>query len=428
MSKYQSFIFKSYTFESASKRLDLTYSLDDKLTFTETFVFDFDFASFDTAALDRACQLLFFIAGVSYYKAYLPKTIIVESGNIDEKLAAFLSDTYQKGLGEFFYTNRLDPNTKITFPVTAQQLQPVIHNGNGYLVGIGGGKDSLVSVEILKHQPGFSTWSLGHRSQLEPLIARIDAEHFWVSRAIDQKLLDLNKQDAMNGHVPISAILAATGVIVAILAGKRDVVVSNESSANEPTLMYQNTEINHQYSKSLDFEIKFKFNLNLIFGDSLRYYSLLRPLSELRIAELFSTSAFDKYSSVFTSCNRAFRQSESEVFWCGECAKCAFAFLILSPFVPREKLEMLFGKNLLLEPALETTYSQLLGLSGDKPLDCVGEIKESRAAMSLVEKRYPELKGKYSYDLPGDYDFRAIQTHQLPTDILPLLTDYLSSS
>ena len=44
---------------------------------------------------------------------------------------------------------------------------------------------------------------------------------------------------ALNGHVPISAIISSVGVIVAILTGRRDVVVSNEQTANEPTLKYK---------------------------------------------------------------------------------------------------------------------------------------------------------------------------------------------
>src|SRR5438874_758950 len=83
----------------------------------------------------------------------------------------------------------------------------------------------------------------------------------------------------------ISAILACVGVIVAILSGYRDIVVSNESSASEPNLHYQGLPINHQYSKSLEFEKDFQDYLANQFNGGPRYYSFLRPFSEVRIGE-----------------------------------------------------------------------------------------------------------------------------------------------
>jgi hypothetical protein len=211
------------------------------------------------------------------------------------------------------------------------------------------------------------------------------------------------------------------------LTGYQDVVVSNESSASEPNLTYEGVAINHQYSKSLEFETDFQAILGQSFGESVRYYSFLRPLTELRIAELFAEIGYEKYKDVFSSCNRAFTHDSHGLFWCGECPKCAFVFLALTPFVDREKLETLFhGKNLLLDPSLETTYKQLLGTEGDKPLECVGEVKESRAAMRLAQQQYPELE-KYQFELPADYDFRTVAEHRMPAEIFEILKTALSS-
>ncbi|MGH7241297.1 MAG: endonuclease domain-containing protein [Candidatus Saccharimonadales bacterium] len=415
---YQQFIFKSYLFDAVSKQLSLQYSYDNELNFTETFTFDFDFAAYDPAALDRAFQQLFFVAGVSYYKAFLVPTIRVEAGQIDAKLAAFLSQTYERGLGEFFYVNRLDPRTSIEFPVTTTEpLNMLSISGNGQLVGLGGGKDSLVSVELLRANENLATWSLGHEKQLSPLVERVGLPHLWVEREWDKQLLGLNEQGAYNGHVPISAVFACVGTVVAILSGRRDTVVSNEQSANEPTLSYQDVSINHQYSKSQEFERSYQELLQANFGDDLRYYSLLRPLSELRIAELFSTHGFDKYHDVFSSCNRAFTHDSPGLFWDGTCPKCAFVFLALAPFVDQAKLQDLFGgKNLLLDETLGSTYRQLLGIEGDKPLECVGEVRESRAAMRLAQAIYPELS-RYEFELPADYDFRVHASYEMPEEV-----------
>jgi hypothetical protein len=421
--KYRQFIFESYFFEPETGELKLHYSLDGALHFTEEYRFDFSFVKYNSEVLDRAFQLLFFMAGVSYYKTYLPSEIVIKSGSIDSRMAEFLSKTYQKGLGEFFFVNNLDPITPTNFPATSSEILNTLSvNGEGLIVGLGGGKDSLVSVEILREQiDNLATWSLNHRSQLTSLVDRIGLPHFWVERQWDPKLKDLAAQGAYNGHVPISAIFACVGTIVAVLTGKRDVVTSNESSANEPTLTYQGVDINHQYSKSLEFEQDFQGLLLHLFGDGLRYYSFLRPLSELKIAELFASSSFEKYKDVFSSCNRAYVQSSDRMSWCGKCPKCAFTFLALTPFVEREKLETLWDrKNLLLDPSLEPTYRQLLGIEGNKPLECVGEIKESRAAMRLAQEQYSQLN-KYSFDLPESYSWRNLSQQSMPEEIYDIL-------
>ncbi len=425
MNKYQNFIFKDYSLED--KKLILKYSLDDEVIFKEVYRFDFDFQpNVNEALLDNVLQSLFFMAGVSYYKTYLPPKIVVEKGKLDQPRADFFGKTYQRGLGEYFYLNRLDPNLPVSFPTNSPAIEAVSATGqDGLLVGIGGGKDSLVSVELLRSQPKVATWSVGHRSQLQPLVKEIGLPHFWVERTWDPKLLELNAKDAYNGHIPISAILGCVGAVVAVLTGYSDVVVSNESSASEPNLEYRGIKINHQYSKSLRFEKDFQTHLHNTISESIRYYSFLRPLTEVRIAEVFTKTGFDKYKDVFSSCNRSFTHDRDHMFWCGECPKCAFTFLVLTPFVSREELESLWGgKNLLLDPSLDQTYKNLLGIEGDKPLDCVGEVKESRAAMLLAQQQYPELS-KYQFDIPADYDYRRLSPHSMPDELYETLIKQL---
>lgn len=421
MSQYQHFIFQSFDFDPQTKTLALSYSFDNQLSFAETYSFDFDFVeNINQQALDRAFQNLFFMAGVSYYKAYPDVSLVVEQGELDQETADFFAQTYKRGLGEFYFINKRDPNPHLSFPVNTDQIAPFSVEGSGLLVGLGGGKDSLVTVEALRTQPKVATWSLNHRAQLEPLVSAIGLPHFWVTRGFDHKIIELNKKDALNGHVPISAIFSCVGTIVSILTGYKDAVVSNESSANEPTLQYRGQAINHQFSKSSAYEQAYQQVLARHFGDSLRYYSFLRPLSELHIAELFAKKFLAKYVNVFSSCNRAFTLASNHMSWCGECSKCAFTYLALSPFVEPAILDKIWGKNLLLDQTLESTYRQLLGIEGDKPLDCVGEIKESRAAMKLAQQTYPQLV-KYSFELPSDYNFRTIGPHNMPGKMFGIL-------
>lgn len=230
MSRYNKFIFKDYVFDAADKQLTLAYSYDDVLELKEVYNFDFDYVDYSTEALERAIDNLFFMAGVSYYKAYLAPSIEVRTGHIDKDHAAFFAKTYQKGLGEFFYLNKLDPDHSIEFPSTNLAKEPIAVQSSGKLIGLGGGKDSL-SVEMLKDDENASTWSAGYRTQTQtqPLAQSVGLPHFKVERIWDRQLSALNKADALNGHVPISAILACTGAVVAVLSGKRDIVVQTKS-------------------------------------------------------------------------------------------------------------------------------------------------------------------------------------------------------
>jgi hypothetical protein len=430
--KYQQFIFEDYIFDTDTQVLSLHYSFDGTIHFTENFHFDFPLHEHDASALDRAFQLLFFMAGVSYYKAYLAPEIVVKKGWLDQPMADFYAKTYQRGLGEFFYINQLDPKMPITFPVTSEQPLPATHSqpSHGILIGLGGGKDSLLSVELVRNSDtDIATWSLNHRPQLTPLVERIGLPHYFVEREWDPSLIQHNAEGALNGHIPISAILAACGVIVAILTGREDVSMSNELSANEPTLVVDGVAINHQYSKTSEFEVDFQELLAHAFANGPRYYSFLRPLSELHIAELFcKVNALRHYEGVFSSCNRAYVHGSNHIFWDGTCPKCAFFFLAMAPFAETEQLTAIFdGKNLLHDPELEQTYRQVLGIAGDKPLDCIGEIKESRTAMRLIQTHDVSLRDKYSFDIPDSYDYRALGGHHMPPEVYTLFSTSLQA-
>ena len=113
-----------------------------------------------------------------------------------------------------------------------------------------------------------------------------------------------------------------------------------------------------------------------------RYFSLLRPLTEVAIARRFARHA--AYFPIFRSCNTAFRQSPERRSsnWCCDCPKCRFVFLALAPFVDRQRLFATFGHDMLDDPAQIDGFAELCGLQRHKPFECVGEIEESAAVMA----------------------------------------------
>ena len=77
-------------------------------------------------------------------------------------------------------------------------------------------------------------------------------------REIDPQLLRSAELGFLNGHVPVTGILSAVAVLAAVLTDRDTVVMSNEWSASIPTLQYQGHPVNHQYSKSAEFEAAFR--------------------------------------------------------------------------------------------------------------------------------------------------------------------------
>jgi len=237
--------------------------INGKVNFTEELIFDFKFDNnFSRAAFDNAAFGLFVMAGISYFKSALPSKLIFRKGGLSEGQITFFQKTYLNGLGEFFYNNNIDPSGKINFDVTANatHAKPASINGStGRLVAVGGGKDSLTTIEILnKMEKPFSTFIVNSDKRFDSQLQKVFFDNkFEVHRKISPVLMELNRKGALNGHIPISSIISFIGVAVAILGGKKDVIFSNENSANEPTCNFHGMDINHQYAKTLDFERDF---------------------------------------------------------------------------------------------------------------------------------------------------------------------------
>jgi hypothetical protein len=348
-------------------------------------------------ALDAALKLLHLIAGVSYYKAGVPSAIVVEGDGLDADTATFMDDVYRHGLAEFAYHNALDLRGKIRFPRVsdgakqsdADVLQELPRRT---LVPIGGGKDSLVSVEVLKraHEPATAVW-IGDSALIAACAERTGMLRMNIKRQLAPELFEYNKAGAYNGHIPVTAINSAILVCAAIIYGFDAIAFSNERSASAATLEYEGQSVNHQWSKGVDFERALRKYTKSHIAANLDYFSLLRPLSELAVTRAFSRST--NYDDVFSSCNRNFRIRGDKPAdrWCGQCPKCHFVFLALAPFVSKPRLLGIFGRNLLDDLSLASAFDALLEYRNHKPFECVGEGQESRAALFTLSQR-PEWK------------------------------------
>lgn len=419
--RYPEFLYEAFHHEWTAEglRLWFDFRMGDVVFHPEALIEARPFLSRDvpTQVLDRMVFDIGMIELISYWKCACPPTVKVLCGALTDEQTAFWRKLYWNGLGEFFYTNGISESQDGFLRVESGQCSvcsEAVQSGNSplstsYLVPIGGGKDSVVTLELLRRAG----------KTIRPLImnprgatrecARVAGfpleEVLVIRRKIDPTLLELNAKGYLNGHTPFSAMLAFYTRLASALSGIPNVALSNESSANESTVL--GTSVNHQYSKSLEFEDDFRdYCVNALVRDcvsadatdtlahshdntlthshnnAFNYFSFLRPLSELQIAMLFSR--FTAYHDVFRSCN----VGSKEDIWCGHCAKCLFAYIILSPFIAPDRLNAIFGKSMLDDTTLDLEFRQLLGLAETKPFECVGTVSEVRQALRMAVERW----------------------------------------
>ena len=378
----------------------LVYAFDDGPELVERIVFP-DVPAIPVErrdAFEAALDILHLVAGISYYKAGVPPEIAVETGALDAATADFLDALYLHGLGEFAYHNKLDLRGRIAF--RSKALAPrfrgdddggvaaVVGLPRRTLVPIGGGKDSLVSVELLKRaeEEATAVW-IGNSPLIAACAARTGLPMLNIGRELSPLLFEYNKEGAWNGHIPVTAINSAILAVAAVLYGFDTIAFSNERSASSATLEYDGQPVNHQWSKGWTFERTFNALLKSRVAAELHYCSLLRPLSELAVAERFARTS--RYDDAFSSCNRNFRilGPKPADRWCGQCPKCNFVFLALAPFMPKPRLLAIFGRNLLDDSALAPAFDALMEYRDHKPFECVGEGIEARAAMATLASR-----------------------------------------
>ena len=192
-------------------------------------------------------------------------------------------------------------------------------------------------------------------------------------------MLQLNQNGYLNGHTPFSALVAFSSVLVGYIHHIPYIALSNESSANESTI--KDEKINHQYSKSIEFESDFQWFNHTYLSDKIHYFSFLRPLNELQITALFTH--FNDYLYDFRSCNVGSKQG----VWCGHCAKCCFVAIMLAAFNDDVTITSIFDHDMLNDPTLWPLYRQLSGLDENKPFECVGTRAEVVAAITLALTR-----------------------------------------
>lgn len=282
------------------------------------------------------------------------------------------------GMAEFRFENKIPVQAKTTITSLEEDeninsTPKKIKSLNGRLLLNGGGKDGIVSTILLGEADlDFDFFQVG-TSKAQAIVTN----YFSKTPLIFRRQMDERRNNAkFSGHRPTSAAIALTAVLSAYISGKQDVIASNEASSNEANLNIDGIDINHQYSKSFEFEQ----DLSKLLKDHeipIRYFSILRPIHELQIAKILT--AHPEYADKFISCNHGFRKG----FWCMKCSKCAFITLILNALSP-EFASKTLGLNSINTQNLKKHLSSLIDHEVDKPFECVGTLEECRISAKLV--------------------------------------------
>lgn len=375
----------------------------------------------------RVLELLFVAIGVSYYKVMAPRSVELSTVRLAPAARRWALQLYRQGLAQHAYRHDLPHILELDLDDEPGQdtatLLDLALGGGPPLVAVGGGKDSIVSIEALKAARLHPTLFAVART---PLLAQVmelaQRPVLMVDRVRDSRVAPILKDGGYPGHVPVTALNSLIGVVTSVLHGLGPLVLSNERSASAANLIWHGHEVNHQWAKGIAAETLLREAIRAHAGIAGASFSLLNGMSELHIASVFSR--ITAYDSKVTSCNNAFRLvARRSARWCNHCAKCRFVFLALAPFTARTRLVDIFGQDLLTDPELLADprhlhgYRELLGLAGHKPFDCVGELTESRVALRLLTQNpswadTPVIRTLRAelHDWPSDQEVTAVFT------------------
>ncbi len=374
--EYSEFIYKSYNIEEDKDTIKIKYCFEipELATFNPTIEIEkrnIDFKSINNDFAENIVFSIGMIELISYWKCACPKKVIIKCGMLNKEQIDWFKKLYYYGLGEYRYINNIeismDDMMEIIIDTDKEYILDYskINNSDlkGVLIPIGGGKDSCVTAELLKDQKDDNLCLIvgGKEPSIKSAeLAGYKDKIVYVRRTIDKNLLELNKKGFLNGHTPFSSMLAFLSYLVAYLTGKKYIALSNEASSNENNVAGE--KINHQYSKSFEFEQDFRFYADKYLKGNIEYFSMLRPISELQIGMLFAK--YEKYHNIFRSCNVGSKSIPWE--WCGRCPKCLFVYIILSPFLYKDRLVQIFNQDLYENKELLNTFIDLCGFRKNK--------------------------------------------------------------
>jgi hypothetical protein len=395
--KYPDFFYNSYSWQKNGLVLTLffTYAFGTENAFITSLEINLP-EEISDEVIKKNEDFIFrigLIQALSYWKAYCSSNFHIDCGNLNEKELSWWQDIWYDGMGEFRYRNNLLDVSKenwVKFILNSSEIDGEekirdFSDLSGNLIAFTGGKDSSLTLGLLQGEKSNELFSVNPTLDIEKVRKFFHYDRcpeIIIHREIHEKLLTLNQEGALNGHTPFSATVAFVGIFLASLRKKKYVIISNESSADEVTVL--GTDINHQYSKSLIFENNFKNYCDLVWPGGPQYFSILRPFTEIGIISLLGQH--EEIIQYISSCNAKTKDG----LWCGKCAKCFFSFLIFSAVWDIYFAKKIIGVDMLAVPENLDMLYELTGIAPNKPFECVGTKEESLSSLAVIFEKFSD--------------------------------------
>lgn len=396
--------------------------------FTETFEFPVEIVVTNTTR--HLIDLLSVVAAVSYAKASAPVRINAAHIGLTPHAQKMIDVVFDEGMREFAFHNGLplEHVCELGAHIATSAITgtgAIVNNESPLLIPVGGGRDSSVVATAL-HSRKPLLLSIGNNEYVQKIADELHLRLHTIVRTIDPQLIELNAKGALNGHVPVTAINSLVALVHADITGSRAVVMANEASASEPTRIVDAVAINHQFSKSSQFEALLRDAL-VSLGISIDYFSALRDRTDSEIAQAFAVRCRSLHSS-FMSCNKAMIRDTTRKSngWCGRCPKCRSVFLSLAPFLTPREMTQIFGADLLDDPAQREGFAHLVD-AHNKPFECVGEVAAAIDSLNKLQQ-LPQWKEhdvvSHLSNISPIPHATSPRTHFIPDTIHQLMTTF----
>ncbi|HQH28350.1 MAG TPA: hypothetical protein PLP17_13210, partial [Oligoflexia bacterium] len=212
--RHPRFVYQSYRMEHDSGELRLAYSfrLEPDISFEPQITLPCAQPEI-LPQLENMVFQLGLVEMISYWKAACPPVIEIPCGSLNGGQIAWWKDLLLHGLGEFFLRNAIDFRAPdfLRFDISASlppgSQAPAFSPDDAELILVGGGKDSALTIELLRGLPKQRAAFM-----LNPMPSSIKSatlggitRQLIARRRIDPRLLELNRSGYLNGHTPFSA-------------------------------------------------------------------------------------------------------------------------------------------------------------------------------------------------------------------------------
>jgi len=221
--KYPHFFYQRYSWKlrEGDLQISFNFSVPPDIKFQSKIlvrnVSQRDIKRVGESAIDNLVFHLGMAESLSYWKATCSPEIIVNAGALTLQQINWWKDLLLQGMGEFFYQNRIDFTQEefIQIISPSRQSSPKKQSNPrlspNILIPIGGGKDSIVTLELLKKsKQKINAFVLNPKHEQKEILKITGLKNpIIVERTIDPRLLELNRRGYLNGQNPKQVLFFA---------------------------------------------------------------------------------------------------------------------------------------------------------------------------------------------------------------------------